>query len=543
MSSTANRVITRKLWMLPRNIRRVEPLKLSRILSCLLACARSTTDQATQDLLYEQLAQLGVKRPKDHAAGVANPGGFRTYLAQLSCLGLVFLDSKKVWQATNAGYEIINGDRPVGVLRCQLLRMQYPSVYGNGQNVRIDSSLKVRPFCFLIDLLQDPELQGYLTEEELGVPVIYARTQNDYKRVKTKILELRNTNAGLRSVVESLDDLLTPRCTLGTDTEKNWQSRLQDVKEIANTFKNYLLAARLICQNFGGNYELATDSQAKNDIDLWKDSTIKPAPEAGYVAQWLLNYGRFDKAKAVRITSDQQLNCTDVAVRECYMNELCENPYNFDHDAFVEQFSRKWGQRRTEVARTLEPFRKRQRSREREVVEAAANSGGTDFLLLEKAVASIFWKLGFEKTVHMGQRQSPRTRSGGYPDVWVQTALLPSSGWVDTKATHLYGFPITDTQKLVTYYKNCWQEIDNKAPSTFFLYLAGGFANQVQTIENNLKKYAQDFGHPVSAMTASALLDLVEMPDPPGPQSIVRALEKGTLYVTAQSLVKATHSA
>lgn len=433
----------------------------------------------------------------------------------------------------------MNGDRPVGVLRCQLLRMQYPSVYGNGPNVSIDPSIKVKPFCFLIDLLQDPELKGYLTEEEICVPVIYGHSQKAYSSVKAKILQIRTTKSDLRSVVDSLDDLITPRCTLGPDEEQNWQFRLQDVKEIANTFKNYLLAARLLHQNIQGSYELATDAQAVKDIAFWKDSQIKPAPQQGYEAQWVLHYGRYDKLKAVRLTSNQQVNCAEVALRELYMNELCENPYNFDHDAFVASLSQKWGQKLADVARAVEPYRKRQRSREREVVEAAANSGGKDFLVLEKAVASIFRKLGFDKTLHTGQQQSPKTRSGGYPDVWVQTSGMQTSGWIDTKATNLYGFPITDTQKLVTYYKDCWQEIDNHAPSSFFVYLAGGFTAQTQTIESNLKKYSQDFGHPVSAMTASALLDLAELSNPPDPEGIVRALEKGTLYVTVHSFVQA----
>lgn len=541
MSDKINKPNTRKLWMIPRNIRRTEPLKLSRILMCLLAVNQPSNDQKMQDQLYEQLEKLGVKRPKG-SAGVSNPGGFRTYLAQLSCLGLSYMDENKVWQATNAGMEISTGSRPVGVLRCQLLRMQYPSVYGNGNNVRIDPSLKIKPFCFLIDLLEDAELQNYLTEDEFCVPVIYGHTPKDFERVKEKIIAMRTGGKTLRDVVDDLADLLTPRCTLTSDEDANWQSRLTDVGEIANTFKNYLLAARLICIDDQGHFVLAADDQAKNDIAQWKDDRLEKAPEPGYEAQWTLRYGRWDKTKAVKLSKQQNASFFEVGMRELYMNELCEHPYMFSHDRFVKEQSHRWSLPEADVARAVEVFRHKHRSREREVVEAAAFSGGQDFLVLENAVLGIFLSLGFDESQHTGQLPAPKNRKGGYPDVWVQASNMGKSAWVDSKAARFYGFPITDTQKLSTYYKDCWKEIDEQAPSSFFLYIAGGFAAQSATVEKNLKDYAKSYGRPVSAMTASALLDLADLENPPSPKQIMRAFEKGRLYASASSFVQAAGS-
>jgi hypothetical protein len=536
MSQKLTKPTTRKLWMLPRNIRRVEPLKLSRILSCLFTVAQPLNNQKLQDQLYSQFENLGLKRPKG-SAGVSNPGGLRTYLAQLRCLGLAYQDKNKVLQATNAGAEITTGSRPVAVLRCQLLRMQYPSVHGN--NVHMDASIKIKPFSFLIDLLRDTELQNYLTEPEMCVPVIYGHTSKDFGRVKEKILAMRNSNVQLRDVVDSLEDLLTPSCELVTDTELNWQRRLQDVAEIANTFKNFLLAARLIWKDNNGRCFLASDDQAQKDIAQWKDDRIEKAPEKGYEEQWMLRYGRWDKTKAVKLSKQQNASFFDVGMRELYMNELCEHPYMFSHDNFVKAQSQKWGLSEADVARAVECFRQKQRAREREVVEAAASSGGQEAQVLEKAIAGIFISLGFDQSMHTGQKAAPKGRKGGYPDVWVRSSGLQQSAWVDSKATRFYNFPITDTQKLSTYYKECWKEIDNQAPSAFFLYLAGDFSLKAEKIERNLQEYAKDYGRPVSAITASALLDLAELDSPPSPAKIMRAFEKGRLYATAASFVQA----
>lgn len=128
--------------MFPRNIRRIEPWKISQIASLIQAAMGEVGNQALQDDLYAQLSKLGVKREKQNdGTGVSDPGGFRTYLAQLACLGLFYVSKDKTYVPTYAGEVLIQGKNPVGVLRCQLLRLQYPSVYGWGHNVQIDPAM------------------------------------------------------------------------------------------------------------------------------------------------------------------------------------------------------------------------------------------------------------------------------------------------------------------------------------------------------------------------------------------------------------------
>ena len=49
------------MWMFPRNIRRIEPWKLTQISSALEVCIGDVQSQDVQDELYKQLSELGVK--------------------------------------------------------------------------------------------------------------------------------------------------------------------------------------------------------------------------------------------------------------------------------------------------------------------------------------------------------------------------------------------------------------------------------------------------------------------------------------------------
>ena len=184
--------VYRTMWMLPRNIRKIEPWKLVQIANIICACDAQISDQRVQNTLYSQLCELGIK-VDTNPNGVVNPGGFRTYLAQLACLGFFFKDpSDNSFKLTYAGEKLISGDHPLQVLRCQLMRMQCPSVYGLGQNVRFSPTMKVKPFVFLVKLLQDPLLDFKLNDKEIGLAVIYGRTFNTFKEKKSVLKELDN---------------------------------------------------------------------------------------------------------------------------------------------------------------------------------------------------------------------------------------------------------------------------------------------------------------------------------------------------------------
>lgn len=529
---------TRKMWMVPRNIRKIEAWKMVQIVQLLDLCTGNITSQQVQDQLYAQLDALGLK-VKANEYGVSNAGGMRTYFAQLACLGLFWKDDQKQFNTTYAGEELMNGNNPIQILRCQVLRMQYPSVYGLSSNVRIDSSLKVRPFVFIIKLLRDKRLGGHLTCLEMAVPVVYGRTHADHDICVEKILKLRQSG-NLRDVIDSVDDLRTPRRYTEESDQADLASGLVDAQNIANTVKNYLSATQLVVPNLGNDREfvLNTDPDVQKDIKKWLDEKIEPLNPNNQAA-WQMRYGRYTKSKSIRSRSTKQINGIEALVRTHFMAAVSATPYEFQLQAFISDQAKRWGKTEAEIGLYLNTVRTKQKNIERDTIKQAAASGGREFQVLEKAATAIFKKLGFDVSEHIGQKPSPSHRQGGYPDVRIRASNLPECGFADTKATMNYTLPLGDTDKLKSYYKECWNEFPDQTPSAFFLYIAGGFGKTAKTVESLLTQCSAEHGRPVSAMTVDALLDLVEMANPLSPSALMTAFKKGAYYTTGVGVASA----
>lgn len=527
------------MWMVPRNIRRIEPWKITQICALLDACGGNAQDQALQDVLYAELEKQGIKCPRSEN-GVPNPGGLRTYLAQLACLGLFWQDPKdRSYSLTRAGGILVTAETPTKVLTCQLLRMQYPSVYGNGHNVAIAKSLKVKPFVFLLDLLDREDLGGTLTSEEIAVAVVYGRTHADEDKVAAKILSLRSSG-DFKSVIDRLEDICTPRRWKDPE-DALWEKGIEDAKTIGNTFKCYMEAVGLVAplENESSRYSANISDELAESVALWRKEPIEAAPAEGYEARWQIRFGRWDREKAQTFQSNRRTNGFAALLSSRYIACAKESPYGFDHEAFVKAEAQKWHKTETEIEAILGPFRPKTKDLFHDTLMRAAFSGGEEALLLEKGVTSIFRQLGFDQSFHCGQKKAAKGRRGGYPDVYVKASGTAGSGWADSKATSHYGFPIADTSKLGTYYKECWSEIDPASPSRFFLYIAGGFSRSVETISASLRDCAAQFGRPVSAVTVEALCELVERDERPAAAALTKAFVSGKYFNSASQLIEA----
>lgn len=218
-----------------------------------------------------------------------------------------------------------------------------------------------------------------------------------------------------------------------------------------------------------------------------------------------------------------------------YIKAAGENPFGFDHAAFVTEQSRKWGKSETEVEAACDALKDRARTVERDALETAAVSGGKQSLLLEKGVCNLFKRLGFDESIHIGSRKATG-REGGFPDVYVKSSRMTTCGLADAKATARYGFDLGDQVKLSSYYKDCHTEINADVASTFFVYVAGGFDKSDATINHKIKECQTRYGRPVSAVTVRALLDLVEQGDIT-PQQVTKAMESGR-YLNSASLIR-----
>lgn len=531
----------RTMWMFPRNIRRIEPWKLVQIAQLLEASEGDIRAQGVQDQLYGALSALGVKVVANEAR-VANSGGFRTYLAQLACLGFFWKDPvTKQYSTTRAGECLIEADDPLTLLRCQLLRMQFPSVYGLGNNVAISPEMRVKPFRFLIRLLMDERLDFRMTVDEMAVPVIYGRREKDYEKCVEKILKMRASGGVLESVLDSVDDVRTPKRCHFADPDGDRKKGLTDAKEIANTANNYLLAAVLVapCNDAPKSFELIRDEEISRTIAPWLNEPVEKLDERYQVA-WQQRYGRFNQTKAVRSLKKRTVNGFEALIRTRFISGVSADPFGFNVDSFVCAEAERWGKGKEDVARIIDPIRHRVSNLEREVVMRAAYSGGKEAIVLEKAVTAIFRKLGFDHARHCGQTRSDRL--GGYPDVWVQTTENATGGWIDTKATMKYEFPVSDITKLGQYYKECEKELDPASQSAYFMYVAGGFSRSADVVRRRLMEGSKLYGRPVSAMTVSALLDLVAEEKTPSPEKLARAFASGDFFADVYGILEKTQN-
>ena len=150
--------------------------------------------QRPSHLAYEDaLEEAGLKRKGERRDQTG--GGARTYKAWLASLGLIFTqESTGKIKLTLAGEAIMNGDSPVEVLKCQILKYQFPSSFSMGRGVQVSSRFKIRPFRFLLRLLSNEKI-GYLTEEEIAkIIVTEAENESDkcFEYVISRIIQFRN---------------------------------------------------------------------------------------------------------------------------------------------------------------------------------------------------------------------------------------------------------------------------------------------------------------------------------------------------------------
>lgn len=141
----------------------------------------------------ELLEREGIKRPGSRRDGSGSGG--RTHAALVRSLGLAF-DSSETGklELTLAGLALAEGNRPVDILTHQVLRFQYPSPYS--ASVRIDPKFEVRPFILILRLLLHPSLGRVLTQDELGLVVIFSGTGDsitDADRVASEIITYRES--------------------------------------------------------------------------------------------------------------------------------------------------------------------------------------------------------------------------------------------------------------------------------------------------------------------------------------------------------------
>lgn len=509
----------RRNWMFSRPFRKIFPWKVAQVTALLNSPEDWHGNQAAQNKFREL---LGARRliapgtPRD-----PHSGGPRTYEALISSLGLIYSKDGKI-RLTLAGDAVVRNKNPLRVLRLQLLRYQYPSHYGFRRQVAVHPQIKVKPFVFVLKLLQRPELGGFILTSELLVPIIYGHSIESLDLCIEKILKLR----GGAKIAEIIDD---PRSDLYTPATKGvaLDGRIAECLSIANTCKNYLEACALIgTETVRGAEKIFISSEGlelfREEEPHFDDFVLNPDSEESFQRA----FGRLDAKKDTRRDSESELklDAEELLIRALFYEaasnklgaDIRENfvasmvgAYNFDGMKVV----------RIVAALTPDAFN----MFEARFLELSL--GGTrtarDF---ELAVCELFdEKLHFTSR-HTGQIDRKGGRGeGNYADVFVRALDGAHCGIVDAKATARYTLPSADYLKMLNTYIPEYASLveGEKLVLEFVNYVCGDISPH---IAESLKAIEEKTGIPCSAIAARELLNLARKAPVASKQPVIRKI-------------------
>ena len=502
---------TRRMWMFPRNIREITPWKIYGVLKLLMQSDdMNQYSREDQKVIYQLLEEANIKKPS--ATRDKNPGGMRTYYAQLECLGLIFkTKDKKSYNYTIAGEAIAEENNPLQVLQYQLLRHQYPSAYGLSQNVKMDPRLKVKPFLFLLKLLHDERLEGYITNAETVFPVIYGHNKDCHEYVVNKILKYRECQDYNKTIDDWEFDLYTPRGS------NKWELCISNALNIGNTALCYMTAVALLSKDTAKQKGLTKYIFNTNYEDLYQEflateDTFIPISSKDEYQSFQRAYGRYQKEKDNRSITDLKQKKESPELQFAtfkYIEYINDNLFDDDPNIFVAEMQ-KYGISQHSAVEAIERINNRKISIQEQTYLEYAYSGGLQSEEFEKATTELLKSLGFINSQWIGRRKSYNNWRGNFPDIYIKKPNTVECGMADTKASAIYSLGHSDMLKLKDTYVHTNKEIEKDSVLKYFLYIAGGFKGEIET---SLSQLSEATGIPVAAIDAKGMLRLKQLHD------------------------------
>ena len=463
-------------------------------------CGEWSGNQNVQNAFCKGLEEAGLKK-----AGVQydpHSGGPRTYQAQLKCLGLIFEKDGRML-ATKAGDDLANGFPPLPIMQSMLLRHQYPSTYGSLPNVHINPRIRVKPFLFVLKLLNHPKIVA-LTNEELAIPVVFGHMSDCIEICVKKILELRDGAKLADMFDDRQNDLYLPRSAGAGKTIPN-------ILDIANTCKNYLQACCLISvERIDGVERILFSEEMRalyEDALKLEEQFIPLGPEEAFQRA----YGAWDRIKdtrqiiepAKRIVSAEEGVILSQFYRLCGEQIVSEVP-----EAFVEEMRRSFGFDKSKVLDAILPHIANSLDFFEATFLELSKGGAAKAIAFEKAVCSLFNDRLHFKAKHTGQLRRLHG-IGGYSDVFAISADDQTCGIVDAKASPTYNLASSDYLAMTGNYIPNYRELAEGNPLSleFCMYVAGGFSGD---IDYKLRSMKAESGVGSSAIKAIHLLYLAK---------------------------------
>lgn len=501
---------TRNIWMFPRNIRRTDAWKVARILSLFDAAIREgKSRKEVEKGFIQNLKKANLQTGRALETRDKDPGDFRTYKTQLSCLGLIFENQTGKIDFTKAGRDILKGISPLKILQSQVLRHQYPSCYTLSSQVKIDQDIKLRPFVVILKLLLDKRLGGYLTNEESSIPAAVGKIEHDHDEMVEKILELRAGGSFME--ITRQDSLRTIRIAPG-------ELKKEELMNIGNTFLNVLIGVRFIekDESHPGPARYVMNPEHIDQVEKACQTSFTPIRNPELNESFQRSYGAWDGKKDTEnrdeAASDKTESALDSQIKAAFFKYQQEHGMQIVGeltDQFVDEAKSHYGFTVSQIKSALGPLLETARSDDEREFIRISQGGTTTALAFEKKVHAIFAENFCVQSYHTGQRKR-KSGVGGFTDILLIFESPAGCVILDAKSTHKYELGVDDYRAMINYCQQ-YQELAEVTPGSPLL--AAGFVSFSfsKGVPARLKSLSSEMNNlPLFAVTAPELLTWIK---------------------------------
>lgn len=447
----------------------------------------------------EALEEANLKRKGDRRDQTG--GGARTYKAWISSLGLIFIQkSTKKLKLTLAGEAIMNGESPVEIIKNQILKYQFPSSFSISRNVNVSRRFKIRPFRFLLRLLNDKDIE-YLTENEIAKIIIVEaenETETCYRTVKEKILLYRDK--GDECLAKDFFEHFAP-----SSGKVNPEHPFSHLLDIANTIVNWMEYTQLAKRSEDKSIRIIEDKLNEvNTILSNVPAFIDRCEEHEFFQR---KYGLDPKHKkdTRNLSETKTITAKIIAeqkIKQAFITESLKTPISQITNRLVEKIAVQTGFTEETVEESLLKMYPHGAigSFMTEYFEMAFK-GRDEAAEFEKATVELFKNVFGFNVKHVGP-------IGLTPDVLVLSDSDGYCGIIDNKAYSKYTISNDHHNRMVyNYIGNLANYYSGNLPLTFFSYIAGGFG---KNINSQIKGIADETSVNGSAMSVSNMIQLVQ---------------------------------
>lgn len=442
-------------------------------------------------LLEEALENAGIKKTGVRRDGTG--GGGRTYYAWLVSLGLIFVqDQTGCTKFTLAGEAVLAGDSSVEVLKNQILKYQFPSPFSISKTSRsrLHERFKIRPFRFLLKLLNDPRI-GYITEEEITkIIILEAENESDkhYEHIVNRILDFRSHGDKCIDKEVFLEFPVMP------------DGKLTKISDVANTIVNWIEYTQLARREDDKKIRISEDKKQEVESIL---STTPPFIDRPRQHEYFQRkFGVDPKHSKDTRNFAERSSATEAEIRkskiiQALFTESLKSPITRITAGLIDSIASKTGYSHSLVEDTVSAFNIRGALDNFMVsykdMAYRGREKATDF---ELATTQLFQEVFNFEAHHIGSQ-------GNKPDVYLISHSDKYVGILDTKAYSQYSISNDHRNRMVYNYIEEFRQ--KQYPLAFFSYIAGGFG---PNINHQIKSISEETKISGSAINVSNIIEL-----------------------------------